>query len=357
MENNIEKLNKPLEVNETVKSSIEIKYKPAKFFRRAMANLLDFLLFIFVAFALFLGARTITVNTNIYKTAFSAYREEQIQSLLYENDKSSSYPDIVSYIDKNGNYTHEGKHIKSRNSVIGFYTYIMNENINDETIQKIKNEYDAYFGNENFVYSKDNQRYISSITFTNDKVEIIENSACSAGDLVLYEDVYKPFIVGELLPIFANYSPNYRSNIIKVSNMLVLIDVPICYAFAGLLVYILPPFAIFRRGRMTFGKALYHIGLIDSRLLNLTWKRALARYLIFFFAELLLSVMTFAVPFIISFSMMAFSKKKQGFPDYMLSCREVDTSSNKIYYSLEEINLSNINPHHKPVDFRPERPL
>ena len=71
----------------------------------------------------------------------------------------------------------------------------------------------------------------------------------------------------------------------------------------------------------------------------------------------LLSIITIGVPFIISTSMMLFTKKKQGFADYMLDLREIDTSTNKIYYSLEEINLSNIKPNHEPVDFKPEREL
>lgn len=357
MESNIEQINKPLEINETVKSSIEIKYKPAKFFRRVMANLLDFLIFVFVAFALFLGARAITINTNTYKNAFNTYRTEQIQSCLYEDDKTSSYPDVVTYIDKNGNFTHEGKHLKGKNAVVGFYTYIINENVSSEVVETIKNEYATYFSNEKLMYSEDDTKYISSISFNNNEVLIEENNACSAGDLSFYEKVYKPFISTKLLALFANYSPEYKENITKVSNLLVLIDAPICYVVAGLLVYILPPFAIFRRGRMTFGKALYRIALVDSRLLNLTWKRSLARFSIFLFAELILSILTLAVPFIISFSMMAFSKKRQGFPDYMLGCREIDASSNKVYFSLEEINLNNINPHHKPVDFKPERSL
>jgi hypothetical protein len=49
---------------------------------------------------------------------------------------------------------------------------------------------------------------------------------------------------------------------------------------------------------------------------------------------------------------MAFSKNKQGFPDYMLGIQEVDTSNNKIYKSLEEISLEQVTKTKKPVDFR-----
>ena len=35
--------------------------------------------------------------------------------------------------------------------------------------------------------------------------------------------------------------------------------------------------------------------------------------------------------------MMAFSKKKQTFHDYMLGIEEVDTQNSKIYFSLNEV--------------------
>ena len=49
--------------------------------------------------------------------------------------------------------------------------------------------------------------------------------------------------------------------------------------------------------------------------------------------------------------MMVFSKKKQGFPDYMLDLQEVDTSKDKIFNTIEEVKLDSINPSKKPVDF------
>ena len=53
---------------------------------------------------------------------------------------------------------------------------------------------------------------------------------------------------------------------------------------------------------------------------------------------------------------MAFSKKKQGFPDYMLSLLEVDTSKSDIYMDYVEAATKN-QLYGKPVDFKPEQPL
>ena len=77
----------------------------------------------------------------------------------------------------------------------------------------------------------------------------------------------------------------------------------------------------------------------------------MARFAIFYFGELVLAPFTFGLPFIISFSLMAFSKKKQGFPDYMLKLHEVDLSKDKLYFDYAEISLESVNGSRGPVDF------
>jgi hypothetical protein len=119
----------------------------------------------------------------------------------------------------------------------------------------------------------------------------------------------------------------------------------------GLIVYLVPLF-IFRRGRMTFGKAMYGVGLVDSNCLSPSIGRTLARFSIFYFTILILSVFTFGLPIILSFSLMAFSKNKQGFADYMLRINEVDAKRTKIYFSFQEVELEKTSPYKKPIDFK-----
>ena len=107
---------------------------------------------------------------------------------------------------------------------------------------------------------------------------------------------------------------------------------------------------------MTIGKWMYRIAVVDSRFLVPTWQRSLARFAIFYFGELLLAPVTFAIPFIVSFSLMAFTKKKQGFPDFMLRLHEVDVSETKVYFSKAEIRVDEIPGYRKPIDFQMEKP-
>ena len=54
--------------------------------------------------------------------------------------------------------------------------------------------------------------------------------------------------------------------------------------------------------------------------------------------------------------MMVFSKNRQGFPDYMLRLREIDTSKANIYMDYVEATLKN-ELHGQAIDFKMEKPL
>ena len=133
--------------------------------------------------------------------------------------------------------------------------------------------------------------------------------------------------------------------------MLLFADLLPAYLITGILVYYVPTL-FFVRGRRTLGKALYQIGLVDSRVLNPTVARATARFAIFYLAELCLSLATFGIPYLISFSLMVFSKRRQGFPDYMLGLTEIDMSRTKIYKTMGEAEMDKINTYKEPVDFK-----
>ena len=55
---------------------------------------------------------------------------------------------------------------------------------------------------------------------------------------------------------------------------------------------------------------------------------------------------------IISFSMMVFSKRRQGFPDFMLGLTEVDTNKQKIYFSKYEIAVEHSLDHKEAIPFK-----
>ena len=145
---------------------------------------------------------------------------------------------------------------------------------------------------------------------------------------------------------------SYKNAINKLTISVFAIEMPISYALAGFIVYFIPTL-IFKRGRKTIGKLVYKIGVVDKRFLNISWKKNLARFAIFYFAIYLLSMVTLAIPVIITFTMKVFTKNKQSFTDYMLGLMEVDTQNKKIYNSYEEALVDQLPDYKKPVDFKP----
>ena len=165
-----------------------------------------------------------------------------------------------------------------------------------------------------------------------------------------FEKCYRPYIDNKLQAYLVTSIPYYRNLIKYQTNMLLWVELFMNYCITGLIVYLLPIF-IFRRGRKTFGKELYGIGTVDKNCLSPSVGRSLARFAIFYFGILILSLFTFGIPMLISFSLMVFSKKKQSFPDYMLNLQEIDARRTKVYLSFQELELEKTSTYKEPIKF------
>lgn len=332
-----------MEENEVASSKIEIRYRRPKFHRRVFANVLDALLFGLVFIGLFLAARAIVTSSSYYQEIDSSMTSIKEASGLYVVDSDNKVTDIVSSLKNDDDLSASTRKNTAKKTIDSFIVYL-DEAAGSESSTKVQTDYDSYRLKDSLVYEGETY-FISSGT------SIVENPNCSATDAQYFTNAYSPYLDTQCQGYLLTEVPGYYDMNQYMSRKVLYIEIPIAYAISGLLVYLVPA-CCFTRGHMTLGKALYHIGLVDSRLLNVKWGRFFARFAIFYFGELLLSLLTFGIPFIISFSLMAFSKNKQGFPDYMLGIQEVDTSNNKIYKSLEEISLEQVTKTKKPVDFR-----
>ena len=342
---------------------VNIQYTQPKFWHRVMANFVDIFIMIVLFLSCFIGIRAIVQSTSDYKSKMNKLNEMKVESGLYVHDDSATgkVTDIITYEEKyNQLYGREydgqgadGELPVGRNGICvrainTFITYCQT-NSPAERYQELLNYYDEI---------RLNTTYEDVHFFIKDGEEIIPNSTYAEDTTkskLYYTQIFKPFIEKKCLPFLTANVPEFRE-LSKVDYIYLLaLELPVAYVLAAILTYFVPPL-FFRRGRMTLGKALYHIGLVDTRLLSPTFPRFLARFAIFFFAELILSLFSFGIPYIISFSLMAFSKNKQGFPDYMLRLREIDTSKANIYMDYVEATLKN-ELHGKAVDFKMEKPL
>ena len=352
-----EKLDEILEQDSLVSPKKEIIYYRPKFHRRVLANLVDIILFAFLFIGIFSLDRYIVVNSSEYKTNMNEFNQIRVDSGIFVKLDNGNYEDIVTNLNSDSKNNSEYKMRKAREAIEQFITYSSTVSTGVD-YKFVVEDYDKFRLNSKLVYKyKSATEWDGMPLFIQSGDEIVENP------VLIDESNYVPNIYGVFYSkAYANYIDNHLQGFLStriprfydltkyLALTLVFADIVPAYLISGILVYYVPTIFL-RRGRRTLGKALYRIGLVDSRVLSPTFARSTARFAIFYFAELVLSVVTFGLPFLISFSMMAFSKGKQGFPDYMLGLTEIDMSRTKIYKTYDEADFDQINAHKKAVDF------
>ena len=327
-----------------------ISYSKPKFHRRCFANLIDFLLFAVVFVSLFLGVRGIVSLTPTFVSNEEKLLSIRKESGLYyvEDGKSE---DMLYHLDT-GNYTAYIKCVRIDEAIETFIAYL-DENVSSEASSTVRKDYDSFRLDEKFSYVEGASKTPYFIQDENDN--ILRNPALN--DVVTkkeyFEKVYTPFFDEHALGYLVTLVPSYLDLVRYESIMLFALEIPVAWFLAGILVYLVPGLC-FRRGHRTIGKWMYQIGLANSNLLSCSTPRFIARWFIFFFGVLTLSIFTFGIPMIVSFTLMAFTKRKQGFPDYLLGLIEVDVGYQKLFFSFDEIVITGAGLPKKPVDFKPD---
>ena len=325
--------------SEVDSDEIVIHYTRPKFFHRVLANLLDFILFVLMFFACFLLARKIVTGTSYYSSTLSSVNKMRVDSGMYYDD-GTRLVDIVSYMRSNPDYNDQAIVILSEKNIVKFNNF-EEPLVSAEKFANIQKEYDKL-----------------RLDATNDQGKhlfiTVDNIIIKDPDL--YEQRKAPYAnfycnyIDKYLQGYLSTTPQYYDAVKTLSNYLLWVEIPIGFLGGIIFVYLFPSL-IFVRGRCTFGKALYRIGTVDSRFLSPTLLRNLAKWGIFT-VEFIAGIASLGIIFILSTTMMAFSKNRQGFPDYMLGLQEVDMSKNKVFKNLDEIKLDDIRTDKKATDFR-----
>ncbi len=124
-------------------------------------------------------------------------------------------------------------------------------------------------------------------------------------------------------------------NVLTIYINLVLIPLSIFLSFA--IFEFLIPLTIGKRGKQTLGMKMMKISLLSANGLSCGAKRYLARQTIQLFLIVYLSMVSFGIPLIVSFSMMIFRKDGQCLHDYLAGTYMVDSSEQSVYQSYEEM--------------------
>lgn len=336
----------------------EIIYYRPKFHRRVLANLLDAILLVFLTAGLFLLNRFIVSQTSTYKRNMATLEDIKLDSGLFREESGGRLTDVISYLNSDTNYNTEAKKKEASASIDVFLTYAK-EKCTSEDYQKIVKDYDDFRLSSSMTYvEKESPLNGTALFVKNSDGVVVENPVffepgayAPSIHYYYYKNVYSPFIDNHCQAYLTTSIPQYYDLNKYFALSLIFADALPAYLISGILVYYIPMIC-FTRGRTTLGKALYRVGLVDRRVLSPRFGRITARFAILFFGELCLSLVTFGLPFILSFTLMVFSKNKRGFPDYMLGLTEIDMYRTKIYKSFDEADLDKVNSHKKPVDFR-----
>lgn len=347
---------------------IEIEYNRPKFWHRIIANFVDIFIFVLFFITFFFTARFIVQSTPSYKAMENRMYEMQLESGLYvKSSVDGRITDIIYDVERfdmpygtefdgePSDHSVDPPRYVGINGIVvhGINTFIEYMSNPEHASENVYNNLVKYY-DELRLNAKINDLHL----YVQDGDLIIPNpdaTDVASNNKYFYSLIYKPAIEKYCIPCFQANVPEYASMLRTDFNLLVFVEVTSGYTIAAVLTYYVPGL-IFRRGRKTFGKALYRIGLVDDRLLSPTVKRFTVRFIMFFFMELVLSLFSFGLPFIISFTMMAFSKNRQGFPDYILKLQEIDTSKNNIYINYTDAQLKN-GVHGKAIDFEMIKPL
>ena len=343
-------LNSMEEERKSNKEPLRIEYELAPFHRRVLANMIDIIIMFLLFVAIYIPTNAITKATSAYKHDEDLVNQYRLDSGLFlKNDSTKTYVMYPTYYD---NYANDAswyvKMNKTSESIENFIVYVGKKlDANQQAV--VQKDYDEYrlkfkYEGEPYFVLKDGK------VVSNKYSEYDGSGTCKATNEMYYKEVYSIYAVqqcgGYLLTMF----PEYKGAMQEMSNMLFFIELPIAYTLSAVLTFLVPPL-IFRRGRKTLGKLLYRVGLIDKRLLSPSAGRYMGRFAILFFLELVLSFFTFGIPFILSFTLMAFSKRKQGFPDFAMSLIEIDTSKANIYFNKYEASVDQMQERKKGISF------
>lgn len=348
---------------------VEVEYEHPKLLHRVLANFIDILLMVSATILCFIASRAIVQSTPMYLNNDHAMREIQLASGLYINASKTS----SSAVDERGYDINEYKY----GDEIQLMTYWLPRQ-EDLTYQSIVNRSDKaidrfidYMSTISSSYKKEIRAFVehAKLEKTGDVVghehffeknnetneifiPVNESGIPYYSYQTYFEDFYKKIMDNNLCDDYLTKgAPNLKNYLRNEGKYLLLIELPSAYIIGAILVYFIPPLFL-RRGRQTLGKALYRIGLVDKTIFSPTLPKHLLRFLIFFASELVLSIFTLGAPYIISFTMMLFTKNKQGFPDYLLGLTEVDTSKQKIYYNKIDALSDKASVYKTPTDFK-----
>ncbi len=330
------------DVNVEEENVLEIEYQKASFARRVLSALLDMILFGVFTFLLYSYALSfLPLTFPSYVANVETFTERKAESGLFSDFYEQNDSTLVSdyYRHEIAQAENSDKKLEVTEEANTYIEQVLTDFYQMETFLEVTGGLKTYQEQKipegeqisfYFVYSETGQ--------------IVPNGARSQDEMWEFYQSAVDEALGYL----------YQDSVLLSSSRVITWThvgmISIAIIIGGCLFYLMFPF-IFKKNRQTLGKKLFKLGVINADGLRPNNKKTLGRFALFFFLEIVLSLLTFGVPLIISFSMVAFSKTGTSLHDYLANTYVVDVSTYNIYKSVDEYQSEE--KHKRNFDVKP----
>ncbi|MDY6391546.1 MAG: RDD family protein [Bacilli bacterium] len=295
-------------MEENKPQTIKVTYPKAKVYKRVLSFLVDAFFFIFVSAMMFGLIHSAMPSFPPYAEALSRREQIQEKSLLYVDGV-----DLVTYVEASGDlYVSTAQRKDFLRDRIEKY-YALTEYCPSAAAEE-------YFTRKSL--AKNNA---GSLLFSLEDGKLVEGSSSPKE--------YYDFYVGE----YRNYSLSYLS---QTGEYIATTQKIFLFSFAEMALigtanfaffYVVVPVCLFRKGRQTFGRAIFRIGLLTRKAISPSRGKYLLRGLVAYVLLFVLDFFAFMIPLLVSATMLLLSDKGQSLLDYMFGHYAVDVSDQEAY--------------------------
>lgn len=297
---------------------MEVNFIKAKYSNRIFAFCTDLIIMIIAALGLMIGTRAIVFNLDYYKNAIETVTEIQLNSGLFIEKNTSEVVSLANYYQPQtaDDFKKCGEELDL--ALKGFYS---NEMFFENTTESYQHYVDLKVESELFIYVDSTHKEAVPLGSDETSLKSMYSFYCST----IKNDAAR------FIAAVNGYVESTRT--INLTSIFIILLIPIVLTVT-IFEYLVP--LLIGNGRKTIGKWLFKIAVVDVRGLQPTLGRFTLRFLFLLIIEIILSVITFTLPLIVSFSMFAFSKTNQSLHDYVLNTYVVDSSDTRVFKNEKE---------------------
>lgn len=305
----------------------EVEYLKAPFGKRLVMIVLEVFFLLFGTLGFLFVSRLIVEASPAYNDAFDTYIRISKESGLYVCDDSTDN-NLVTLPEYYADKTFEEQNQLIDDALVNFYSnpqYFSQDPTND--------------GYGQYVYSMDKYGSHSVEKETGVKYFLLDSDNNPVRNPSLSEEEMNKFYLSAYdrgVNRIEN-APGYieARNLLTIYINLILIPVSITLSF--LVFEFLIPLIFGRRGWQNIGMKIMNLSLLSPNALSPKFSVFLRRQAFQLVLEILLSLVSFGIPLIISFSMMAIRKDGLCLHDYLALTYMVDSSEKSVYTSYSEM--------------------